>query len=151
MNTTAIKLSIAAAVAAIGSAINAIITPFLVLCVLMVADYCTGMAKSWRLGTISSRTGAMGLVKKLGYGMAVIAAAGVDYVIAYGCSLAGKDFGYRAVFVLLVITWLSINECISILENISEIGVPLPSFLLKVAKRLKSEVEKGNDESDKAS
>lgn len=145
MSSTTIKLSIATAVAMIGSAIDVIILPFCVLCVLMCADYCTGLAKSWQAGTLSSRTGVLGFVKKLCYGIAVIAAAGVDYVIAYCCELAGKDFGYHPIFVLLVIVWLSINECISILENLSEIGVPLPAFLIKTANRLKKEVEKKGD------
>lgn len=148
MSSTALKLSIAAAFAAIGSAINVIMLPFCVLCVLMVADYVTGMVKSWQAGTLSSRTGTVGLVKKLCYGLAVIAAAGVDYVIVYGASLAGKEFSYRAVFVLLVIAWLAINECISILENLSEIGVPLPQPLIKVAKRLKIDIEKKGESGD---
>ena len=37
--------------------------------------------------------------------------------------------------------WLVLNECISILENISEIGVPLPAFLLKIIEKLEKTVE----------
>ena len=37
--------------------------------------------------------------------------------------------------------WLVLNECISILENISEIGVPLPAFLMKLIEKLKKTVE----------
>lgn len=38
------------------------------------------------------------------------------------------------------------NECISILENISEIGVPLPPFLMRLIQKLKKTTEdKGED------
>ena len=39
-----------------------------------------------------------------------------------------------------------LNECISILENISEIGVPLPAFLLKLIEKLKKTVEDAGDQ-----
>jgi phage-related holin len=46
----------------------------------------------------------------------------------------------------LVAVWLICNEIISILENISDIGVAMPPFLLKLAGNLKSQVEsKTND------
>ena len=41
----------------------------------------------------------------------------------------------------MVIVWLILNECISILENIDKIGVPVPDFLMSLVKRLKSNTE----------
>lgn len=148
MNTTAAKMSISAALAAVGATLGAVVAPFLVLCVLMAADYCTGLTKSWQTGTLSSRTGIKGFVKKLSYGFAVIASVGVDIVVNYCCALTGRQFGYHPMFVLLAIAWLSVNECISILENLKEIGVPLPNFLIKAAKRLKDEVDKEGGDGD---
>lgn len=142
MNTNGLKLSLSAAVAAIGGAMGTVMLPFCVLCVLMCADYCTGLVKGWQKGTLSSRTGATGFLKKLCYCIEVVAAAGVDYIIAYCGGLLGKSIVYRPVFVLLVIVWLCLNECISILENLTEIGVPLPDFLMAIAKRLMNGVEK---------
>jgi phage-related holin len=43
---------------------------------------------------------------------------------------------------MLVTIWLIINEMISILENLSKIGVPIPEFLKKIIGRLKNTVEK---------
>lgn len=37
--------------------------------------------------------------------------------------------------------WFIINECISILENLAVIGIPLPSFLVKIVHKLKITVE----------
>ena len=46
-------------------------------------------------------------------------------------------------FRMLVLVFIIANEGISILENISEMGVPIPGFLKKVFERLnkKEEVE----------
>ena len=49
----------------------------------------------------------------------------------------------------MVIVWLILNECISILENIDKIGVPVPDFLMSLVKRLKSNTEqKGGGDND---
>ena len=42
---------------------------------------------------------------------------------------------------MIITVWLIINELISILENLGEMGVPLPSFLTSMIKTLKSKVE----------
>ncbi len=112
----------------------------------MAADYLTGIIKSKQLNTVCSRTGLKGILKKLGYVAAVIAAAGVDYTVYCISRSIGESADFKPVFMLLLMFWLIINECISILENLSAIGVPLPGFLLKLAKSLKNNVEKKGDE-----
>ena len=42
----------------------------------------------------------------------------------------------------IVIVWLIINELISILENVAAIGAPVPEFLLKLIRKLKTVTEK---------
>ncbi|MBS7388704.1 MAG: phage holin family protein, partial [Oscillospiraceae bacterium] len=41
--------------------------------------------------------------------------------------------------------WLIANEIISILENIKDIGAPLPPFLMRLAENVKSQAEKRAD------
>lgn len=124
--------------------------PFCVLCVLMAADYLTGLIKSKQLCTVCSRTGLKGILKKLGYIAAVVAAAGVDYTVHYVSKGLGENYEFKPVFMLLLMFWLIINESISILENLSAIGVPLPTFLMKMANTLKTNVEKkGGDTVEK--
>jgi len=53
----------------------------------------------------------------------------------------GLELAGYSIFGLLVIVWLTLNELISILENMKEIGVPLPGFLLKIVDKLKSQTE----------
>ncbi len=68
--------------------------------------------------------------------------AGVtDWLISEGLSSVGIDIGFSYYFGVIVTIWLIINECISILENLSVLGVPLPSFLVKIVHRLKITVE----------
>lgn len=135
------KLSLSVALAAIGSVYSELAVPFCMLCVLMIADYITGMVKSWQKGTLCSKIGLKGFVKKLCYALAVVAGVGVDYVIIVVSSSLGYNLGLKPFFALLCIVWLIINECISVLENLSEMGIPMPAFLVKVAKRLKNSVE----------
>ena len=48
-------------------------------------------------------------------------------------------------FGLLVAIWLLINELISILENLTRIGTPMPPFLVKVVSAFKVAVENSGD------
>ena len=42
--------------------------------------------------------------------------------------------------------WLGFNEVISILENLGDMGVPMPPFLMKIVQMLKGKVEKIGEE-----
>ena len=118
-----------------------LVGPLIVLAVVMIADYITGMAAAWVCRALSSRAGVIGIIKKCGYLFAVAVAIVVDYVIHYAVSGAGIELQGFYAFGLLVTIWLILNECLSILENLSEIGVPLPKFLVAVVKRLKTQTE----------
>ena len=54
----------------------------------------------------------------------------------------GIDIGVSFVVAIIVAVWLMCNEIISILENMIDIGVKLPPFLMRLAERIKGEVEK---------
>ena len=115
--------------------------PIIVLMIVMIIDYITGMVQAWVSASLSSRAGLIGVIKKIGYLFAVAVAVVVDYIIQMAASGAGRDLTGFCPFGLLVTIWLILNECISILENLSEIGVPLPSFLMAIVKKLKNTTE----------
>lgn len=115
--------------------------PLLVLIAVMVIDYVTGIAAAWVQHELSSRTGILGIIKKISYLFAVAVAVVVDYVIASAVVTAKPELQGLNIFGLLVTVWLILNECISILENLSEIGVPLPRFLMAIVRRLKKSAE----------
>lgn len=141
-----VKAIISAAIAALACYLGTLLVPLVMLIVVMLLDYITGMTKAWITSTLSSRTGVKGIVKKLLYFVAVCVAMICDWLIVSGLAAAGVD-GINFVFIsVLVIVWLVLNELISILENLAAIGVPLPSFLLKLIHRLKISTEKSGED-----
>lgn len=125
---------------------NAITVPLVVLIIFMVFDYLTGMYKAYKSKNISSKTGIEGIVKKLFYGVLIVVAMGVDYLIYCGLLAVHIQINYDMWFGMLVTIWLLINEMISILENLSCIGVPMPKFLIKVVQKLRVTVENESGE-----
>ena len=87
-NTT--KAALAAALGALCAYGVQLLAPVLVLVVVMLLDYATGMAKAWNAGELSSRVGLRGILKKVGYVATVGVAAVVDWLLRYGAgTLAG--------------------------------------------------------------
>ena len=88
----------------------------------------------------------MGILKKVCYLLIVAVGMVLDYLIA----MLGGQFGLQlenVYFVgLLVIIWLIINECISILENCDEMSLPVPGFIGKLLTRLKRHTEEAAGE-----
>ena len=133
-----IQAIISAALAAFASYLGALAVPIIVLMAMMIIDYLSGMSAAWSEGTLSSKVGAKGIVKKVGYMALIAVAMGVDYLIYSGIVAANIEVGYNMWFGLLVAVWLIINEMISILENLGRLGVPIPEFLKKIISRLKT-------------
>lgn len=146
MKDEVFKGIIAAALAAVGAYFRALLFPVVVLALVMVADYLSGMARAWIKNELSSKVGVIGLVKKVCYLFGIAVAVVADWVIQTAAGQAGIEIQSVYVFGLLVTIWLILNECISILENISEIGVPLPPFLMALVNKLKKTTEAKGDE-----
>lgn len=141
MKESALKTVIAVAVAGATAYFKELALPVIILAVVMSIDYISGMTEAWIRRELSSRVGVLGIVKKVAYLLAVAVAIVADWVVQVAGAEIGVDFGGFYFFGLLVTIWLVLNECISILENISEIGVPLPAFLMKLIEKLKKTVE----------
>ena len=69
-----------------------LLVPVLVLLVVMVLDYITGMTKAWNAGELSSRVGLWGILKKVGYLVIVGVACVVDWLLRYGADSLGWDW-----------------------------------------------------------
>ena len=137
-NDKGLQAIMSAALAAFAVYMGALAVPIIVLMVMMIIDYLSGMSAAWSEGTLSSKVGAKGIVKKVGYMALIVVAMGVDYLIYSGIAAADINIGYNMWFGLLVAVWLIINEMISILENLGRLGVPIPEFLKKIISRLKT-------------
>ena len=144
-----LQVIFSAALAALISYLGVVAIPVTVLMTAMIIDYVTGMAAAWHNKKLSSKKGLSGIIKKISYLALVCVGMGVDWVIYYGIKSVGVDMGYTFFFGVLVAVWLIINELISILENLESIGVPMPTFLIKIVKRLKITAENVGESEDK--
>ena len=111
----------------------------------MLIDYITGMAGAACTGEINSRVGVTGIIKKAGYLALVAVGMVVDYLINSALVNIGINFRIYYCFGMIITIWLIINELISILENLGELKIPLPKFLVNTIKSLKGRVEDAAD------
>ncbi len=149
-NENSVLAVLSAALGALCSYCTALVVPLAVLVAAMLADYVSGMAKAWSTGTLCSRTGLRGIVKKLGC-LALVGVAGVvDWLVRYGLAQVGVKVTFDFLLAAMVIVWLIINELISILENVAALGGPVPGFLRNILARLKTAVEKKAEEDEHA-
>ena len=144
-----LQVIFSAALAALISYLGVVAIPVTVLMAAMIIDYVTGMAAAWHNKKLSSKKGLSGIIKKISYLALVCVGMGVDWLIYSGLSQAGISTEHSVFFGVLVTVWLIINELISILENLKAIGVPLPTFLTKIVKRLKITAENVGEREDK--
>lgn len=144
-----LKMLMAAILAAVFAYMQQLAASLLVLLGVMLLDYISGISSAWVNHQLSSRIGLIGIVKKVSYLLIVFVGMALDYLIF----LLGQKFGVQindSYFVgLLVIIWLIINECISILENADEMGLPVPGFIKKLLARLKQHTDAISGETEK--
>ncbi len=103
----------------------------IVLVAFMVLDYATGMMWAYIQKTLNSQIGFKGLIKKCMILVVLIIAVLLDRMINSG----------TAVFRTLVCYFYIANEGISLLENVSHLGLPIPDKLKNALQQL-NEVEK---------
>ena len=77
------------------------------------------------------------------YGMWLLVMIGfvLDYCLVEMGHTVNIDIGFNCLVSVAVVFWLLANEIISILENISDIGTPLPPFLLKLVEYMREKTE----------
>ena len=149
MENKGLQMVLSAAVAAFSVYFNALAVPLIVLLIAMTADYISGMTAAYISAELSSKRGIQGIVKKLSYMVMVAVAMGVDWLIHSGLGTFNINIDGDMWVGLIVTSWLIINEMISILENLSRIGVPMPAFLIKIVGKLKSTVDKDGEQNEK--
>ena len=136
-----IHILFAGVVGALAAYLNILAVPLIVLGTVMVVDWFTGMAGASATGKLSSRVGVIGIIKKLCYLALVVVGGVIDYLINSALVSIGISLQINYCFGMIITVWLIINELISILENLGEMGVPLPGFLTSMIKTLKNKVE----------
>ena len=95
-----------------------------------IIDWLTGWAKSSMKGESCSRVGAIGAMKKICYWVVI----GTAFFIGFAFKAMGETIGMNLVFMDFV-GWFTlanylVNEIRSVLENLVEMNVPVPDFLV---------------------
>ena len=130
----------------ITSLLGILAMPVGLLVVCNIIDYITGLtASKYRGQEISSYKGIRGITKKICMWLLIVVGAIVDELIKYAVAQMGISIPFAFMIACVVAVWLICNELISILENIKDIGVPLPDFLIKLTKNIKSQIESKTD------
>ena len=126
----------------LSSWLGVLAVPVYVLVGCNVMDYLTGLAAAHRRGQkVSSYKGINGIAKKVCMWLLIAVGAVVDWLLLYCGDQLGVEIHLPMLVASLTAVWLIINEVISILENVGDIGVPLPGFLTKIVQGLKSKIE----------
>ncbi|MDO4318326.1 MAG: phage holin family protein [Lachnospiraceae bacterium] len=132
---------------AILSWLGALAIPIILLVICNVLDYITGIvAAGYRAEKISSYKGFRGIAKKICMWLLVVVGAVMDELIAAAGASVGIVLPFSWAIAIVVAVWLTCNEIISILENISDIGVPMPGFVRRLAEYVASQVEKQGED-----
>ena len=118
------------------------IVSIIILIIAMVLDYISGIIKSYETNTLSSKVGAKGIIKKFSYFLVIMISFIIDFIL---CNYTLNEINiYYPIISEIIIAWFVINEVISILENVSEIGVPLPKFIINITSHLKNNLDNIN-------
>ena len=116
--------------------------PVLLLIVGNITDYITGiMASKYRDEQVNSYKGMRGIYKKVGMWILIFIGWMIDMLINYTVQYIGLAISLPYIVATVVAVWLICNEIISILENLIDIGVEIPPFLMPLAKMIKGQVE----------
>lgn len=116
--------------------------PVFALVGLNFTDYVTGIvASKYRQEHVTSYKGIRGICKKVGMWILIGVGWLMDRMIIYAGQYIGLDIKLPFVIATVVAVWLICNEIISILENLLDIGVAMPPFLMPLAKAIKGQVE----------
>ena len=114
----------------------------IILVVMMIIDYVTGVSAAYVQGKLQSRKSILGVIKKICYMVLLGLAFFLDYTITYLVETAGVQSPINGLFGIATTLWLIGTEGLSILKNLNRIGVPFPPFLKNAFGKLQGEAEK---------
>ena len=107
-----------------------------ILCILMIIDIITGLAKAVKNKNLWSRKSLLGFARKI-----------LVFLIITVANLLDLLMNMNGTVVLATVTFYILNEVLSITENSAQIGIPLPDKLMEVIEVVnkKSETQKKVD------
>lgn len=137
-----IKTIITVVVGAFFSFFGMLAVPILLLVGSNIIDWITGvMATKNRNQKLSSYRSFKGISKKIAMYLLVIVGAMLDVLVDYTITYMGFSLNFPMIIACVICIWLVCNEIISIIENLIDLKVPIPKFLLPIVKRIKNATE----------
>ena len=113
-----------------------------VLC--MMLDYITGAVAACINGNWSSQVAFRGIFHKLGTAVVVVAAAGLDFLLATALEqlpVLDLPVEFKGMLCPVVLVWYLVMELGSICENAVAMGAPVPPLLKRLLAVSKQAVE----------
>lgn len=96
----------------------------------MLIDYISGIIKAIYLKNLSSKIGVKGIIKKIMILMVITAAHQIDLLLELEMIKINMRF--------VTICFYCSNEVISLLENVSRMGIPVPQQLVEILEQCKN-------------
>ncbi len=147
MKNNTIKAIITGAAGFLSSILGTLYIPVLLMACSNIIDYATGlMAAPNRKGRgsdegITSYKSMEGITKKVSMWLLVVVGAIIDELLKYSAETLGFSLPFHFLVASVVAIWIVCNEIISILENMVDIGIKLPVFLIPLVKNIKAYTE----------
>lgn len=139
---TAVKTIMTGIFSVLSSLFGVLTIPILLMVACNIIDYVTGLfAAKYRNENVNSYKGLRGITKKVCMWLLVVVGFIIDQLLAYAADVVGIANPFSYLIACIVALWIICNEIISILENIADIGVQMPGFLMPLVKNIKSQVE----------
>lgn len=104
---------------------------FVLFLLLNAVDWGTGWMKSRINNVENSKAGLKGVLKKLGYWLMIMVAFGASAAFVEVGKIINLDLGVTTLLGWFVLASLLVNEARSICENLVEMGVNVPTILVK--------------------
>lgn len=101
----------------------------IVLAILMIFDYITGVLVAKKLNKYNANKGFWGAIKKLSYIMVIVTGYLTDITINAFATMIGISFNTFGALGFSVVFYLIGNEGLSLYENWTKLGLPVPKFL----------------------
>lgn len=124
------------------NALGILAVPVFILVGCNLIDYFTGLvAAKYRSEEICSYKGIRGIIKKVCMWLLILVGWMMDILIKYAMTTVGLAISLPFIVATVVAVWLICNELISILENMIDIGVDIPPFLMPLVKLIRRQAE----------
>ena len=138
-----VKITVIGVFAAMSSWLGTLAIPVYILLACNLIDYITGIkAANVRKEQVSSYRSITGITKKVFMYFLILIGVFVDIMLQYMFQNLNIPIALPFIVGCFVACWLVFNELISILENLDDIGVPMPPFLMPIVKKLRGTIEK---------